>query len=91
MAAGLLRQKAVWFDAHFATELVIKVRGELMEALEKAKLTMEFAGGADVNTHEAAYFYNKAHSLASIAQAEQLKRIADSLEKLTQTIEESNS
>lgn len=28
---------------------------------------------------------------ASIAQAEQLKRIADSLERLTQTIEESNS
>jgi hypothetical protein len=52
-----------------------------VDALEKAKLTMEFASEDEVDTSEArAFFHNKAQTWAAIAQAEQLKRIADVLE-----------
>lgn len=50
--------------------------------IELAKETMEWVDGENPRLDD--FFMAKARTIAAIAQAEQLKRIADSLEKLEQ-------
>lgn len=51
-----------------------------MDALEQAKQAMEYAEDDSITTDEAHHwFFAKAQAYAAIAQAEQLKRIADAL------------
>lgn len=58
-----------------------------MDYNEVAIMTMEAATDNDVSIGDRPYFHNKAQAWAAIAQAEQLKRIADAMEWRNQLLE----
>jgi len=60
-----------------------------MDALEKAKETMEWVDGENPQLDD--FFIAKARALAAIAQAEQLKRIADATERRNELLAEYNA